>query len=355
MKRFVAWLRSGTPLAIFLKCVGTASALISLFLGAVQVKNVVTKWRAGQTAARELLAAADFKLNTRDYAQAWVLASQAVDSYPSLAPAKAKQLAVAMAWLRDISSGSGDPSFSAVSDKLTPVLLRAASRTQGREKADVLAHLGWLTFLKWRDGARNLSVAQPYQQALAIDPGNLYAHAMLAHWLLYPGGGEGTLADARVHFAAALASAKTPEERQFVRSWEAAALMNRDEEFAPELVRLAAAMAAQGDTLSPATRSKILWLAYTLPGWRGLDHLTDSVALTQQQDAFPWLTHGLDAAERNPLYRGVFARLTELSGDTAGAVLRYQAILKEFPGLPGNARAYLASAVRRRELSTRRP
>jgi hypothetical protein len=37
--RFVAWLKSGTPLAIFLKCIGTASALISLFLGVVQVKT----------------------------------------------------------------------------------------------------------------------------------------------------------------------------------------------------------------------------------------------------------------------------------------------------------------------------
>jgi hypothetical protein len=352
--RFVAWLKSGTPLAIFLKSVGTASALISLFLGVVQVKNVVVKWRAVQTAARELLAAADFKLSTRDYPQAWLLISQAVDSFPSSAPAKAKQLTVAMAWLRDIThtSEANDPTFSAVADKLTPVLLRAASRTEGREKADVLAHLGWLTFLKWRDGARGLSVAQPYQQALAIDSSNLYAHAMLGHWLLYPGGGRGTLSDAQAHFAAALTSAKTPAERQFIRTWQAAALINRNEEFAPEPIRLAAAMAAEGDTLSPGDRSKILWLAYTLPGWPGLAHLTDSVGVAQQQAAFPWLTHGLDA-ERQPLYRAVVARLTELSGDTAGAVLRYQAILKESPALPAAGRAYLAGAVKRQPSSSR--
>jgi len=347
--RFFAWLRSGTPLAIFLKCVGTASALISLFLGAVQVRNVVVKWRSGQAAARELLAAADFKLSTRDYPQAWLLASQAVDSFPASAPARAKQLAVAMAWLRDItiSSAGGDPSFSAVADKLTPVLLRAASRTEGREKADVLAHLGWLTFLKWRDGARNLAVAQPYRQALAIDSSNLYAHAMLGHWLLYPGGGGGSLADARAHFAAALTTATTPAERQFVRSWQAAALVNRNEEFSPELIRVAGAMAAEGDTLSPGTRSRILWLAYALPGWPGLTHLTDSVGVAEQQAAFPWLTHGLEA-ERQPLYRAVAARLTELSGDTAGARLRYQTILKDFPALPPAGREYLAAAVRRR-------
>ena len=317
---------------------------------------MLAKWRAGRTAAGELLAAADFKLSTRDYGQAWQLASQAVDSFPSSAPARAKQLAVAMAWLRDVSSSAaaGDPSFSAVADKVTPVLLRAASRSAGTEKADALAHLGWLTFLKWRDGARNLSVAQPYRQALAIDPGNVYAHVMLGHWLLYPGGGDGTLEDARAHFAAALQSAKSPDERQLVRSWEAAALLNRDEHFAPELVRLASAMATQGDTLTPRARSKILWLVYTLPGWKGLDHLTDSVTLVQQQNAFPWLARGLDA-DQTPLYRAVSARLIELSGDTAGAVLRYRDILKEFPTLPPDGRQYIAAAVRRRQPTGRQP
>jgi hypothetical protein len=125
---------------------------------------------------------------------------------------------------------------------------------------------------------------------------------------------------------------------------QAAALVNRNEEFAPELIRLAAAMAAEGDTLSPETRSKILWLVYTLPGWSGLDHLTDSVGVAQQQTAFSWLARGLDR-ERNPLHRAVFARLTELSGDTAGAVLRYQGILKDFPSLPPAGRAFLARAV----------
>jgi hypothetical protein len=347
MKGFVDWLRSGTPLAVFLKCVGTASAVISLFLGAVQVKNVVGKWRSGQAAAKELMAAADLKLATRDYGQAWALTTQAVDSYPSFEPAKAQQLQVAMAWLRDISvsGGTQDPSFSAVSDKVTPVLLRAASRTQGKEKADVLAHLGWLTFLKWRDGARNLSVAQPYQQALAIDPGNLYAHVMLGHWLLYPAGGGGTLADARSHFEAALTTATTSSERQFVRSWQMAALLNRDETFAPELIRVSAAMAAENDTLAGKDRSRILWLVYTLPRWRGLDHLTDSVTLAQQQAAFPWLTRGFE--QPDPLYRTASARLAELSGDSTGAARQYRAILQESPSLSPTGREYLTHAIQR--------
>ena len=347
MKRFIDWLRSGTPLAVFLKIVGTVSAVISLFLGAVQVKNVVGKWRSSQAAAKELVAAADLKLGTGDYAQAWSLASQAVDSYPSFEPARAKQLEVAMAWLRDISvtGGTADPSFSAVSDKVTPVLLRAASRSEGKAKADVLAHLGWLTFLKWRDGAHNLSVAQPYQQALAVDKDNLFAHVMLGHWLLYPAGGNGSLADARTHFDAALAAAKTNDERQFVRSWQMAALLNRDETFAPELVRVSAAMAAENDTLSAKSRSRILWLVYTLPRWRGLDHLTDSVTLAQQRAAFPWLTRGFD--QPDPLYSAVSARLTELSGDSAEALERYKAILKQSPTLSPAGREYLTHATQR--------
>jgi len=122
--------------------------------------------------------------------------------------------------------------------------------------------------------------------------------------------------------------------------------MTRLERFAPELVRVSAAMAADGDTLSAKERSRVLWLVYTLPRWRGLDHLTDSVTLAQQREAFPWLNHGFDG-DRDPLYGAVSARLTELSGDTAGAVQQYKAILTGSPSLSPPGRDYLTHAIQR--------
>ena len=79
---------------------------------------------------------------------------------------------------------------------------------------------------------------------------------------------------------------------------------------------------------------------------RGLDHLTDSVTLAQQREAFPWLNHGFDG-DRDPLYGAVSARLTELSGDTAGAVQQYKAILTGSPSLSPPGRDYLTHAIQR--------
>ena len=96
-----------------------------------------------------------------------------------------------------------------------------SSKARGPRKADLLAHLGWADFLRWREGQRQLDPADRYRQALAVDPSNVYAHAMLGHWLLWS---SDSVVDANRHFDAALQSGR---ERPFVRRLQLAGLGNK--------------------------------------------------------------------------------------------------------------------------------
>ena len=74
-----------------------------------------------------------------------------------------------MAWLDDIRGDQGPAPFTATVDMLVPVMSRGAVAAEGPRKADLLAHLGWADFLRWRDGQRGLEPAARYRQAMAVD------------------------------------------------------------------------------------------------------------------------------------------------------------------------------------------
>src|SRR4030095_9674786 len=101
---------------------------------------------------------------------------------------------------------------------------------------------GWATFLKSRD--RGEGDPEPiYRQALTIDPKNVYANIMLAHWLSW---NRRPLDDARPYFDAAVASGK---ERPLVRRLQFAALRNHSSNEADtEVLRIANSMRQQNET-----------------------------------------------------------------------------------------------------------
>ncbi len=128
---------------------------------------------------------------------------------------------VAMEWLRNIRASDGE-TFTKIVQNIQPVLVHGMEVSHGARKADLAAHMGWLWFLRWRDGARDVEPATYYRQALAENPGNPFANAMLGHWVLWNGRSE-KLDEARRYFTAALASGR---ERVYVRQMQLAALRN---------------------------------------------------------------------------------------------------------------------------------
>ena len=89
-----------------------------------------------------------------------------------------------MVWLENMQAKEGE-SFADLVAPLDPVINRGIAGSSGPRKADLLAHAGWATFLKWRAGQRGLDPDPQYGQALATDANNPYANAYRAHWLLW--------------------------------------------------------------------------------------------------------------------------------------------------------------------------
>jgi hypothetical protein len=108
----------------------------------------------------------------------------------------------------------------------------------------------------WRDGDRRLDPAEWYREALALDPGNPYANAMLAHWTLFQGD---DLPRAVTLFDTAVRAGRGTDA---VRVLQWAAYGNeRTPEGGVQLVRLADSMRSSGEKLN-MSQAQTLWAPY---------------------------------------------------------------------------------------------
>ena len=175
--------------------------------------------------------------------------------------------------IRNARVENGKGSFA---DAIAPALAvvdRALPSAAGRRRADLLAHTGWAAFLRWRDGDRRLDPAQWYREALSVDPGNPYANAMLAHWILYQGD---EMAEAVRLFGRAAAQAtenteNTEKTKRADRSAAAGAVRDlqwaaygndRTPEAEVQLARLADGMRREGVKLT-MRQAQTLWAPFS--------------------------------------------------------------------------------------------
>ena len=136
--------------------------------------------------------------------------------------AKTLEEDVAMQWIRELSVESGQRFADAMKTPLA-VLDRAAPFASGPRQGDLLAHLGWATYLRWRDGERTLDPPATYRKALAVDPANPYANAMLGHWTISYDDRPDDLEQARRLFRTAIDSGRATD---VVRGLQLSALRN---------------------------------------------------------------------------------------------------------------------------------
>jgi hypothetical protein len=166
---------------------------------------------------------------------------------PSLETLQATQADVAMAWLRNIRLLGTAASFTSVVQQVEPALQREEARASGVRKADLIAHLGYADFLHSRDGAGGLAPEARYREALALDPTNPFANAMLAHWLLWHGA---KVPEVEPYFQRGLEAGR---ERGFVRQLQLSALLNRTSGYTDlPLVRVANEMRKGGEVVEQA-------------------------------------------------------------------------------------------------------
>ncbi len=206
------------PFAQTLKWIGAITALLTLIFGVHQLSNLFTENHEKKLKIERTLAVANAQEHAGNFDEAWkTLASS--DLTPTSAKLQAAELNLAMRWL-ETRLGPDQSRFD--STQLMPVLQAATANSKGQRAADLLAHLCWAEFLRTDNGNWEPQAQSYYVQALQLDPGNVYAHAMHAYWNMWTledatDALPRTLtkfADAKREFAQALA---TGRERLYVR------------------------------------------------------------------------------------------------------------------------------------------
>ena len=288
-----------------LKWVGAATAVISLILGARQLITIATDRAQRSRESAEFTALARQQAGRGEFAEAWRSLDRAEERSQTAATATAR-LDVGFRWLEEGRPGPDQP-FSRITDAVVPALDRALLDPQHPRRADILAHLGWATFLKGRETATG-DPAPLYKQALAIDPRNVYANVMLGHWLMWQGE---PLDTARPYFDAAVASGR---ERPLVRNFQLAALRNRNDSSADtELIRVVNSMRPQNEALDSQS-ARTAYVAYVNrygPRARATDAGDIGIPASNLLATFVWLTRMPGVSDRPEVNDQVVATLNK--------------------------------------------
>jgi tetratricopeptide (TPR) repeat protein len=325
--------------------VAGVTAVLTLVLAARQVVTFVGEYRARSARRTALIATSRLQADAGDFPAAWASLNQVLKSDTDNRPARVAREDLAQLWLEHARTGGGIASLSQLADTLSPVLTEGLLHSDSTRKADILAHLGWADFLRWREGQRGLNPPARYRESLALDPHNPYAHAMLGHWLLWD---KDSLAGARDHFGQALAAGRA---RAYVRGMQIAALANRRTSgSAIELIRVGNDMRNSGEP--PAEARDALWTAFLFHlGATSEDQLptelTSAVSPADLLATYRWAFEASGYPEgQGTGYALALAQLQQLAGDTEAALKAYQAALAE-RGLSAALRAKVSRAVGR--------
>jgi hypothetical protein len=330
-----------------LKWIAAITAVLTLVLGLNQVVRVFAEVGERQRQLEELRAVAERQREVGDFPAAWASLERALvaaDQGSFLAKLsgrldaprlelRAAQEDLAMAWLRDVRVPEGK-TFADVVDPLLAVVTRGSIDADGVREADLLAHLGWAYFLKSRDGSADIDPSRSYQQALAIDPDNPYAHAFWGHLIVWQ---RGPTDEADRHFAAALASGR---ERDFVRRLQLAALRNHA---APaielSLLRAVDEMRRNGEAVDAGT-SRYLFSIYfaAFNSDEYLQRMLAALPPRQHLETIRALYFGEEFDQgRVPRRDALIALLQEQAGDREGALATWRTV-REALGPDGDGR-----------------
>lgn len=304
--------------------------LIVGLIGAGFLGRWVVQQRKLAREVSSLLDSGALEHTSQKYAAAWDWYDRAASLSPHDADVESAQERLAMDWLENARITNSIGTFTAIAEKVEPVIVRCAGRTEAIRAADCLAHLGWGAFLRAREGVQGLDPVQHYRRALERDPQNVYGHAMWGFEVLRT---RGSIEDARAHFDKALASGR---ERTYVRSIQLSGLeWRRTSEAENESIRVANDMRVNGESLSgdPPVASRFdlgrLWTIYSSRVFSKTDAASFLATLTPLDHlaTFRWLfpeSKGEDDKRNLKLF--VLASLQEYAGQRDEALASFLAL-----------------------------
>jgi hypothetical protein len=265
-----------------------------------------------------LMAAASLELQLHDYPSAWRSLEQASQADSNSAKVRAAQEDAAMAWLENIHARENE-SFSDIVKRLEPTLTRGVAGAQSPSRqADLMAHIGWSQFLRFRDGSSRLDPAKAYAAAVKIDANNPYAQAMWGFWVLWNLSPElpvttilGAIEDAGRHFSSAMT---TGRQRAYVRNLQLAGLMNGSEASVAnpipssnyalidyETIRVTNAMRKEQGVVDPDNQRRIFGIYYSNMLHPDEARFLRAVPPVEHLATFHWLFDGMAVDESKRL------------------------------------------------------
>ena len=290
--------------ATILKWVGSITAILSLIFALQQLFQMIGSVQDQKRQVSEQLKLGKNEQDAGDYEAAWSSYEQAMNSaeqggffaklFGSLSSEQVKtrkaQEDLAMVWAENIRVPEGK-TFSDFVDKLIPVLTRGIADANGVRKADLLAHLGWVYFLKARDNSliinesASLNIEKHYREALEIDPGNPYAHVYWGHLIIWE---RKNTKDAIEHFSKAVASHRS---LSYVRLIQLAALHNfQDTEM--DYLRAVNDMVKDHEEVTAETNRNVFSIYYFALSNRSFDEVIAAVPPEEQIGMFHTLFYG---------------------------------------------------------------
>jgi tetratricopeptide (TPR) repeat protein len=303
------------------------------------------------------MAVAQSQSRQRDYQASVQSYADVLKADPLYRPALDQQLQTTMLWVENygvyVKEGE-DPGAAAASqlDQIIAILDAAVARTGGTAAADVQAHLGWAHWLNQHVAEREFppeaAAERNFRAALASDPSNVYANAMLGNWMTMNGGSP---SEAVQYFNTAIATGKA---RAFVRSLQLAGLRNLDERGArAALMKALNEMRKNGEPLDPEEKHRSLGFCCD-PGVTDRAELTESLSAVSTDDAWQtylWLDDqqgtGGDAKQRQIIHDFIAANITEISGDKQKSLSEYRALQDELKSQGSTLRDSVDQAIAR--------
>jgi type II secretory pathway pseudopilin PulG len=268
--------------------------------------------------------------------------------------AKALEEDVAMQWIRDLSVPSGQKFGDALKPALA-ILDRSAPFANGPRQGDLLAHVGWATYLRWRDGEVGLDPTPTYRKALTVDPTNPYANAMLGHWLLSQGDRSDAMEQARPLFRTAIDAGRATD---VVRGFQLAALGNAStSEYSLETIRVLDEMRRRGEGLRPGAARRADAVYFFAVSDEPLTRaLLTVVPPAEHLRTLGWALdeYSREDESRTLRLRYYTARLQAAAGDPAAARRGLQTLQAELRASSGSLRDAVDRALKGLETTGRR-
>ena len=273
-------------------------------------------------------------------------------SDPLYRPAIDQQLATTMLWVENfhviVPEGQDATNAAAPSlDQIMAILDAGLTRSKGAQAADVQAHIGWAHWLNQKIAVREFGPAaeRNLRAALATDPSNVYANAMLGNWMLQTGG---NFAEAIQHLDTAVATGKV---RPFVRTMQIGGLIYLDEPGSrAQQIKIANDMRKAGEPLDEGYRSRILSFCFD-PIVTDHKELVESLSAVSPDEAWQtyfWLDDkSPDDDHHRTVHEFVQANLLEISGKRPEALEKYRRLQSALKNAPGRMKDSVDAAVKR--------